>query len=114
MGHLLELIQTCEQQHVPVAVWPMDGLDIRSEAYAGRHVFVEPYPSAKRDRTIAQTDENDAIESVRFLQERDQSGQLRAVCDLSTLTPHEAAIVRIEGWILSHLPWNRVPSAKKA
>ena len=86
----------------------MDGLDIQSTAYAGKHVFAEPYPSAKRDRAVIQTDENDATESVRFLLERDQRGELTAVCDLCTLTPEEARIVRFEGWILSHLPWNRV------
>ncbi len=108
MGHLLELLQACEQENVPVAVWPMDGLDIQSPSYTGKHVFAEPYPSAKRDRAVIQTDENDARESVRFLWERDQRGELTAVCDLSTLTPEEARIVQFEGWILSHLPWNRV------
>jgi len=108
MGHLLEVLQACEQEKVPVAVWPMDGLDIQSAAYAGKHVFAEPYPSAKRDRAVKQTDENDARESVRFLKERDQRGELPAVCDLSTLTPDEAHTVQLEGWILSHLPWNRV------
>ncbi len=108
MGHLLEVLQACEQEKVPVAVWPMAGLDIQSPAYAGKHVFAEPYPSAKRDRAVKQTDENDALESVRFLWGRDQRGELPAVCDLSTLTPEEVRIVQFEGWILSHLPWNRV------
>ncbi len=108
MGHLLELLQACEQEKLSVAVWPMDGLDIRSPAYAGKHVFAEPYPSAKRDRAVVQTDENDARESVRFVQEKDQCGELPAVCDLSTLKPEEARIVEFEGWILSHLPWNRI------
>jgi hypothetical protein len=107
MGHLIEVLQACELQHVPVAVWPMDGLDICSHAYAGRHVFAEPYPSAKRDRAVSQTDENDARESVRFLMERDAQGLLPAVCDLSRLTADEARTVQFEGWILSHLPWNR-------
>jgi len=107
MGHLLEVLQACELQRVPVAVWPMDGLDLGSSAYAGRHVFAEPYPSAKRDRAVAQTDENDARESVRFLMERDGQGLLPAVCDLARLTPDEAHAVQFEGWILSHLPWNR-------
>jgi len=108
MGYLLEVLQACEQEKVSVAVWPMDGLDIRSPAYAGKHVFAEPYPSAKRDRAVVQTNENDARESVRFLWERDQRGELPAVCDLSTLKPEEARIVQFEGWILSYLPWNRM------
>ena len=108
MGHLLEVLQACEQEKVPVAVWPMDGLDIRSAAYAGKHVFAEPYPSAKRGRAVLQTDENDARESVRFLWEKDQRGELPAICDLSTLTPEEARRVQFEGWIIAHLPWNRV------
>ena len=108
MGHLLEVLQACEQEEVSVAVWPMDGLDIRSAAYTGKHVFAEPYPSAKRDRAVVQNDENDARESVRFLWERDQRGELPSVCDLSTLTPEEARIVQFEGWIISHLPWNRI------
>lgn len=108
MGHLLEVLQACEQEMVPVAVWPMDGLDIQAPVYAGKHVFAEPYPSAKRSRAVLQTDENDARESVHFLWERDQRGELPAVCNLSTLTPEEARIVQFEGWILSHLPWNRV------
>jgi hypothetical protein len=108
MAHLLEVLQACEQEKVPVAVWPMDGLDIQSPPYHGKHVFAEPYPSAKRDRAVIQTDENDARESVRFLWERDQRGELSTVCDLSTLTPEEARTVQFEGWILSHLPWNRV------
>ena len=108
MGHLLELLQACEQENVPLAVWPMDGLDIRSHEYQGKHVLVEPYPSAKRDRSVVQTDENDVRESARFLWQRDQRGEISAVCDLSTLKPEEARVVRIEGWILSHLAWNRV------
>lgn len=108
MAHLLEVLQACEQEKVPVAVWPMDGLDIQSPPYHGKHVFAEPYPSAKRDRAVIQTNENDARESVRFLWERDQRGELSTVCDLSTLTPEEARTVQFEGWILSHLPWNRV------
>ena len=108
MGHLVEVLQACEQEKIPVAVWPMDGLDIQSAAYAGKHVFAEPYPSAKRDRSVPQTDENDALETVRFLLERDQRGELPAMCNLSTLTPEEGRIVQFEGWILSHLPWNRI------
>jgi len=108
IGHLLEVLQACEQEKVPVAVWPMDGLDIQSPAYAGKHVFAEPYPSAKRDREVKQTDVDDARESVRFLRERDQRAELPAVCDLSTLTPQEARRVQFEGWILAHVPWNRV------
>ncbi len=108
MGHLLEVLESCDQEKVPVAVWPMDGLDLQSPTYAGKHVFAEPYPSAKRDREVEQTDENDAWESVRFLRERGQRGELPAVCELSTLTAEEARIVQFEGWILSHLPWNRM------
>lgn len=108
MGYLLEVLNACEQQKVPVAVWPMDGLNIQSQAYAGKHVFAEPYPSAKRDRSIIQTDENDARESVRFLWEKDQRGELPAICDLSTLRPEEVPIVQFEGWIISHLPWHRI------
>ena len=74
----------------------------------GIPVFVEPFPSAKRGRGIGQTDENEARESVRFLWEIDQRGQLPAACDLSTLTPEEKRIVQFEGWNLSHLPWNRM------
>lgn len=108
MGHLLEVLQGCEQDGVPAAVWPMDGLDLQSAVYVGKHVFAEPYPSAKRDRSVVQTDENDALESVRFLMEKDRRGELPAVCDLSTLTPDEGRTVQFEGWILSHLPWNRL------
>jgi hypothetical protein len=108
MSHLLETLQACEQEKVPVAVWPMDALDIQSPTYAGKHVFAEIYPSAKRGREEKQTDENDARASVRFLMEKDQRGELPAICDLSTLTSDEARIVQFEGWILSHLPWNRM------
>lgn len=107
MGHLLELLDTCKMAQVPIAVWPMDGIDIESTAYEGKHVMVEPYPSAKRKKSVRQTDENDATASVEFLLDKDQRGELPRVCDLSSLTPEEVRIVEFEGWILSHVPWNR-------
>jgi len=108
LQHLLQLVHLCEQAGIPLAVWPMDGIDLTSEAYENRHVLMEPYPSAKRPDHIQQSDSNDAIESARFLRDQDHRGALQHICNLSSLSPEEVQRVQFEGWIVSHLPWNRI------
>ncbi len=106
MGHLLEILQTCEQKNIPVAVWPMDGLDITSKSYKGKHCFIE-LNLKKQARSIFKSYENNATESVRFIRDTDQRGELASICDLSSLTSEERKRVQIEGWIFSHSPSNR-------
>jgi hypothetical protein len=63
--------------------------------------MIEPYPIAVRLRGVAQTDESDALASAAHLQSVDAEGHLHDLLDLSTLDVAAAAIVKLEGWIVS-------------
>jgi hypothetical protein len=101
---LHELLFECQRMNIPLAVWPFDGLDIRSAAYEGHHVMFEPYPSAVRDAGVVQTDLNDAVASVLCVQRADQGGQLPQQLDLVALSAADRLRVAFEGWIVGHRP----------
>jgi hypothetical protein len=101
---LQTLLDLCAHEGVPVAAWPFDGLAITDSAYEHAHVMIEPYPTAVRSPDVAQTDDSDALASTTHLRQVDADGCLGEVLDLSELDPTEAAIVKFEGWILSHRP----------
>jgi hypothetical protein len=101
---ILRLLTQCEEAGVRVAVWPFDGLSLSDPCYEGRHVMVEPYPSAVRGAEIAQSDSADAIASTEVLRRADLEGTMNDLLDLSQLSAEEARIARIEGWIVAHRP----------
>ena len=103
-----------------VAWWPFDDLDISDDAYKGKHVGVEIYPSIYRakgwpvnDFTVRDVHDRDAWRSCRYVQHADRPnipGRLPTVPNLShimTLTqwPHLSGNqIRQEGWILGVIP----------
>jgi hypothetical protein len=96
------LLAQCADLRIPVAVWPFDGLSIVEEAYKNAHVMIEPYPSAVRTSDIPQTDDSDALACAAHLQAADRNGELKPFLDLSGIRSEDAAIVAVEGWIVSH------------
>jgi hypothetical protein len=101
---LNDLLARCARDGVKVAAWPFDGLSIDDSAYADAHVLIEPYPTAVRHSSVAQTDESDALASAARVRDEDAQNALRSLLDLSALSTEDAAVVRREGWILSHRP----------
>jgi len=112
MRALRRLMTMCEAEKIRVAAWPFDGLSITDPAYAEAHVLVEPYPTAVRERHVAQTDDADALASAARVRDADIDGTLKQLLDLSSLGAVEAATVRFEGWILSHDPSRRKAAGK--
>lgn len=100
---LHELLETARDRGIPVAVWPFDGVDITADAYRGRHVMFEPYPSSIRAPDKARSDWNDAEACVLCIQGADQSGRLSGMLDLCSLGT-EIDRVLFEGWIVGHRP----------
>jgi hypothetical protein len=98
-----------------VHFWPFDGWDIP----AGRSAIAEVYPAlwshsfAPEDRTA---DQHDAYAIAARLSQADREGTLAAFLRPG-LTPPEAAVAQVEGWILgvpgSGLPGKRKPVARK-
>lgn len=83
-----------------VAVWPFDGLDLGAEAYHGRHVAVEIYPSGIRPRDQPQNDHNDAIASVLLLATIAQEGLFDEWMSPGAVPEAFHERTRLEGWIL--------------
>lgn len=102
MAALVDLLHRCECEGVRLAVWPFDGLSIRDSIYADTHVMIEPYPSAVRNATVAQTNDSDALASTAHIRDMDAQDKLAEQLDLSRLDRAKAAVVRFEGWIVSH------------
>ena len=94
--YLLALLEACEREQVPVSVWPFDGLSL--DELAG-HVAVEPYPSLYRDEGVVQTDENDAVACVTWMQRHDRDGSLARRLELRAVPSAQRARVQLEGWI---------------
>jgi hypothetical protein len=84
--------------------WPFDGLSIRDQIYAGKHVAIEIYPSALRPPDVPQCDDNDARHSCLYVRDKDRSGKLPGLMDLSGLGREYRAQVSKEGWILGMNP----------
>lgn len=101
---LHKLFSACERETISVAVWPFDGLDITGDRYRDCHVMVEPYPTALREKSIAQSDDTDALSSAAFLRTLDAQGSLLEALNLEDLTSEEKFAVQFEGWILGHRP----------
>jgi len=99
-----ELLRETARLGIPIAVWPFDGIDIRSKAYDRRHVMFEPYPSAVLDSDVMKTDWNDAVASLLSVQGADRSGELPKLLALNELDTDEVARVKTEGWIFGHRP----------
>lgn len=100
------LLEQCAARQIKVAVWPFDGLSVMSNAYAGAHVMIEPYPSAVRRSGVAQSDESDALACADHIRDADNAGKLGTLLDISGLAADSAAIALVEGWIASHEPSN--------
>lgn len=98
------LLRLCEAEGIRVAVWPFDGLSLEMGAYDGAHVMIEPYPTAVRDKAVAQSDAADALASADEVRRADRSGELLQLLDLSPLSAPDAELARIEGWIAAHRP----------
>lgn len=101
LPRLLELLDSCEARAVPVAAWPFDDLELTSPAYEGRHVLVELYPSAVRAEGVPQSDVNDALAAVEYLQRVDTAGRLAGLMDLSQCSTADRERIQFEGWILA-------------
>ncbi|MDP2662671.1 MAG: hypothetical protein Q8R28_18285 [Dehalococcoidia bacterium] len=104
MAALVDLLHRCECEGVRLAVWPFDGLSITGSMYADAHVMIEPYPSAVRPTNVVQTDDSDALASTGHTRDMDAADQLAEQLDLSGVDDATAAVVRFEGWIVSHQP----------
>ncbi|MDE0042862.1 MAG: hypothetical protein OXT74_12560 [Candidatus Poribacteria bacterium] len=81
-----------------VHFWPFDGFDIPDS----KSVIAEVYPSLFRNRYPKESrtsDEHDAYATARWLAEMDCRGHLGRYFK-PPLTPYEAKLARIEGWIL--------------
>ena len=99
-----------------VHFWPFDGWDIA----AGQPVIAEVYPAlwsgdfAREDRTA---DQHDAYAIAAWLHRADRDGTLSALLK-PDLTPPEAAVAQVEGWILgvpaSGQPGKRKPAVRKS
>lgn len=101
MRKLLELLDACDREGIPVLVWPFDrGFDISK--YDGHHVLIEPYPSAVRPAHIPQTDWDDAASSLIAVQSADRAGNLKSLLDLKELPNEHHARALFEGWIFAH------------
>jgi hypothetical protein len=84
-----------------VHFWPYDGWDLPE----GRPVVVEVYPSKRSGdypREGRTQDQQDAYTAAAWMRRVDLDGTLEAFLRPS-LTPDEAAAVRVEGWILGVL-----------
>jgi hypothetical protein len=101
---ILELIDICDIEGIPLKCWPFDGIDITSSEYENCHILIEPYPSAAGVRNQLRTDTEDAIAVTRMIWEADRKGTLARLLDLSPLSDPEKEVVRFEGWIAGHLP----------
>ena len=101
---LKNLLSRCSSEHIPIAVWPFDGLSISDRAYTDAHVLLEPYPTAVREAHVMQSDASDALASAAHVQSADRTATLERLLDLSRLDAVQADVVRFEGWIISHLP----------
>ncbi len=86
-----------------IAWWPFDGFDIQAEAFAGKHVGIEIYPSAFRPAHVARDDDADAYHSCLYLRDADRADELR---DLAVIAPPTDLRDRIrkEGWIVGMDP----------
>jgi len=104
MKAMLELLTRCDKENIPVSVWPFDGLSITDKVYENSHVMIEPYPTAVRHLSVAQSDEADALACADYVRELDGDDTLVKSLDLSSLGSHYAAIVKFEGWIASYDP----------
>lgn len=107
MVALARILHRCASEGVKVAAWPFDGLSIDDSAYSDSHVLIEPYPSAVRAGTVAQTDDEDALASTAHISDLDARGVLSEELDLSGLDAANARIAKFEGWIVSHQPNTR-------
>ncbi len=89
-----------------LAWWPFDGLEISSDAYTGKHVCVEIYPTALRPEHVPQTDDNDAMHTCLTVRDVDESGGLTELMNLSALARDSDLRRRVllEGWILGMDP----------
>jgi len=101
---IMELIEICDAEVIPLKCWPFDGLDITSSDYEGCHVLIEPYPSAAGLRSRPRSDAEDAMAATRMISEADRNGTLIRLLDLTPLSGRDREIVRFEGWIVGHLP----------
>jgi len=101
---IMELIEMCDHEGIPLKCWPYDGIDITSTDYEGCHVLIEPYPSAAGVRNQPRSDAEDAIAATRMISEADRNGTLTRLLDLTPLSARDQQIVKFEGWIVGHLP----------
>jgi hypothetical protein len=102
LRYLHEVMEACMREHIPLKVWPFDGLSI--DDYKGFHVLVEPYPAVGVHMGSPKSDINDARAALRLVQGADETGELRKLLDLSALSERERAVVLVEGWIVGYLP----------
>ncbi|MCE5278856.1 MAG: ATP-dependent helicase [Planctomycetaceae bacterium] len=109
MRELVALIDQAKEADIPLAVWPFDGLSIDDDAYTGKHVCVEIYPTLLRPACTPQSDDNDAIESAGYVSRKDGEGCLQAILNLTSLKEDDA-LIRKEGWILGCRPKNSTAS----
>lgn len=58
------LLRLCEAEGIRVAVWPFDGLSLEMDASSGAHVMIEPYPTAVRNKRVAQSGSRRSSSSV--------------------------------------------------
>lgn len=101
---IYKLLEACEREMVPIAVWPFDGLDLMEPPYVDRHVMIEVYPTALRNPEVKQSDDADALAAVEAVRDCDSRGSLQTALDLSKLTVAEKRVVAVEGWIFGHRP----------
>lgn len=85
-----------------IAWWPFDGLDILSEAYVGKHVGVEIYPSAVRPGP-QESDEHDATETCLAISGADERGDLEKLMQLNIPKEFQDQVIK-EGWIIGMNP----------
>lgn len=100
-----DMLDRAAKAGIRVQCWPFDGLDITSSAYDGAHVLVEPYPSAfPRAPDVTQPHCEDALASVKWMQQEDRNGRLTRALDLRDLPEDQKPVVFFEGWIVSPRP----------
>ncbi|MCB9893338.1 MAG: hypothetical protein H6839_02695 [Planctomycetes bacterium] len=111
LPQLNQMIKDIEEAGLRVAFWPFDGLDVSDEAYKGKHVGVEVYPSIFPDdgwpiegQNADDNNARDAWKTVKGVAAWDNAGELAAQMDLSQLTDGEKSQVQLEGWILGVRP----------
>lgn len=85
------------------AWWPFDGFDIRDQAYLGKHVGIEIYPSAFRPAHVARDDDADAYHSCLYLRDADRADELSSLAVIAPPVDLRERI-RKEGWIVGMDP----------